>query len=84
MLVVLFTVNVYIFVFMTFSKSYCLYDTIMDPVESMRVFAYVRTYVCMYMYVRMYVCVCIYARIYIYMYEYECMYVCMHKKSMLN
>jgi hypothetical protein len=31
MFIVLYTVNLHFCVFMTCSKSYCLYDTLMDP-----------------------------------------------------
>ena len=55
----------YSFVFMTFSTSCCLYDTLMNRWN-------VCMYVCIYMYVFMYVCLyvsmCMYVCMYMYMY----------------
>jgi hypothetical protein len=44
MLVVFYTVNLYVYVFKTCSTSCCLYDTLMDPWN-------VEMHVCMYMHV---------------------------------
>jgi len=45
MFIILYTVNLYICVFMTCSTSYCIYDTLIDP---WNVHMCVCTYVCMY------------------------------------
>ena len=64
MFIVFNNVNFYICVFITSSTSYCVCDTLVDP---MNVYVYICMYVCMYVcaHARARACVCV------------CTYVCM-------
>jgi nuclear pore complex protein Nup62 len=64
------TVNLYIFVFISCSTSYCLHTYVC---------MYVCMHVCIYVYICMYLWVCVFVCMYVYVLcMYVCMYVCMH------